>query len=428
MRLIIFQKFNYNYIFFIFYLICCVVEAIIEKNIEEEQAKINEKEKGNFFKVVILITLCLSDFLALIPYYINKLLTKNKNKTITVKDKDKSSISNNDIFIYNNAYEDELRKKSTYLIIYTFIVGFLDCLVQIVYCFYYMDDIFDSTSYYLFLRVNIIFQILSQYILSAIILKTHFYKHHYLSIIINAISFIILLIFDIRDEDDFEFFDSLLGLIFLTFFTLGNAYGKKAMIYGYISPFALIIYKGIYKTILITIFLVIYIPIMTSIEDNFFADINLFDSNKTILTLMNLIFNFLKDLFNWILIDRFSPSHLALSLIIENLSYFITYIIDYGGDNKGDYPIWEIVMRIVIHFILFIAALIHNEIFIITKWGLGENTKLFFDEKAKEEMLLSDPDTDENFLKQYDSMIELDQNTFNNEEINDNLDYINNND
>ena len=62
MKLIIFQKINYNYIFFIFYLIFCLVAAIIEVYEDEEQNEINKKGKGHFFQVIILKTICLSDF------------------------------------------------------------------------------------------------------------------------------------------------------------------------------------------------------------------------------------------------------------------------------------------------------------------------------------------------------------------------------
>ena len=66
----------------------------------------------------------------------------------------------------------------------------------------------------------------------------------------------------------------------------------------------------------------------------------------------------------------FSPNHLALSLLSENIAYLVSYIIYYANNQGGDYELWEIFIRIFIHIILFIAALIHNEIFIITKWGL----------------------------------------------------------
>ena len=45
------------------------------------------------------------------------------------------------------------------------------------------------------------------------------------------------------------------------------------MIYGYISPFILLIYKGIYKIFLVFVFSIIFICIMLSIDNNFFADV-----------------------------------------------------------------------------------------------------------------------------------------------------------
>ena len=407
MKLIIFQKFNYNYIFFIFFLFCSLVEAIIEINNAKEQIEINKKGKGHFFQVITLIIICLSDFLALIPYFIKQYLTKNKIEATIKKDENESNLRSN--FIYNNAFLEEQRKKSANLNIYTFFVGFIDFIGEALYFLYYLDNELESSNYYSLLSSDVIFEILLQYILSIIILKEHFYKHHYLSITINAICFIILFIFDIVSESS-NLYYNLLDDIYLSLIVIENAYGKKAMIYGYISPFSLLIYKGVYKIILMSIFLIIFIPIMVTIEDNFLADIKYFDSNKLFLIVVYFFSYFLKNLFNWILIDRFSPSHLALSLILENVSYLISYTINNGRNDEGNIPIWEIFIRIFIHFILFFTALFHNEIFIITKWGFGTNTKLFLEERQKEEMLLSNLDTDKDILKRYDTMIEMEQN------------------
>ena len=131
MKLIIFQKFNYNYIFFIFYLIFCTAYAIIEINYSNHQSEINKKGNGHFFQVIIYITICFSDFLALIPYYIKQNLTKTKNEKKKKKDEDISNTSS--IFIYNNPYLEEKRKKTINLNIYTFLVGLFDFLVETVY-------------------------------------------------------------------------------------------------------------------------------------------------------------------------------------------------------------------------------------------------------------------------------------------------------
>ena len=108
------------------------------------------------------------------------------------------------------------------------------------------------------------------------------------------------------------------------------------------------------------------------------------------------------------LIDRFSPSHLALSLILENVSYNFVTIINLKEDNEEelDKELPQIIIRIVLYVILFIAAMIHNEIFIITKCDLGSKTKLFLEKKQEEERLLSFSN-DINFLKRYDTVMEL---------------------
>ena len=134
MKLIIFQKFNYNYVFFIFYLIFCISYAIIEVNYTNEQLEIKIKGNGHFLQVIVYITVCLSDSLAFIPYYINKKLTKTKNASIK-KDEDESNVNND--FIYNNPYLEETRKKSDNLKIYTFLVGLCDFIAETVYFLYY---------------------------------------------------------------------------------------------------------------------------------------------------------------------------------------------------------------------------------------------------------------------------------------------------
>ena len=77
------------------------------------------------------------------------------------------------------------------------------------------------------------------------------------------------------------------------------------MIYGFLSPFNLLIYRGIYKLIFLIVFLAIFIPIEISKNNNFFGDINDFSEKETLISFSYFIFYFLKDLFNFIIIDRF---------------------------------------------------------------------------------------------------------------------------
>ncbi len=175
------------------------------------------------------------------------------------------------------------------------------------------------------------------------------------------------------------------------------------MIFGYISPYALLFLIGVYKSILIFIFLVIFIPIMLSIENNFFADKNNFDSIQVLILIGTFFSNFLKNLFNWILVDRFSPSHLALALIFE----FISFNLIVATNKKQKINLFQIIIRIFLYIILFIVTMIHNEIIILNICGISSDAKYFMDLKVESEKIYSltdDPET----LKKYETLEEID--------------------
>ena len=98
----------------------------------------------------------------------------------------------------------------------------------------------------------------------------------------------------------------------------------------------------------------------------------------------NIFIIFLKNLFLWIIIDRFSPNHFPLALILKEIIGFILDITVFqtGYSDK----IWVIVIRIILYIILFIGVMIHNEIIIINMCGLGSNTKYYLDLKLKNEI------------------------------------------
>ena len=417
MRAILFQKFNFNYIYFILYLFSCIITTYIESTIggeEKKEIEDNDKnqdiDKGQLINVINLFIVSISDFLAIILYCVKRRLSGEENisRSLTKSDDDTKPDRSYSNYIYNNAFEDEIIKRTKYMNINTMLVGIFEFLSDTIYFLYFVFFSFEKNANFYLLNCTVIFQILLQYFLSRIILKAYFYKHHYLSIFINIASFIILFILDVVNSGIAASFIAIYALSLICL-TLANAYGKKAMIFGYISPFSLLIYKGIYKLFLLIIFSIIFLPIMGAIRNNFFSDHEEIKGEMILIFILNFIFSFLKNLFNWILIDRFSLNHLALTLILEDLSYGIIYVFDYDANNKDlkqGIDVWEITLRIFIYVILFIAAMIHNEIFIITKCGLGENTKLFLDEKVKEEMSL----INDNDLKRNDTMIELDEN------------------
>ena len=402
MKFIIFQKFNFNYIYFLLYFITCLAIDLIDSHIKKHNNP--HKGRGHFNEVITLFVVSLSDFLAIIPLKIKKYLSQRKNEIFISNSDDKSNKSGG-VYIYYNKAQDEKKKKMKALNFYTFLSGFFDFLAKTLLFLYLLQ--FNNDFYYI-IGFEVSFQITLQYFLSVVILNEHFYKHHLLSMLINIIVLIVLCALDIIDEMITEWHYEFCYLLILLFLVLENTFGKKAMIFGYISPYTLLILIAIYKNILMFIFLVLYVPIMATLDENFFNDIKDFNYEKVLFLLLNFVLNFLKNLFNWILIDRFSPSHLALSLILENVSYNFVTIINLKEDNEEelDKELHQIIIRIVLYVILFIAAMIHNEIFIITKCDLGSKTKLFLEKKQEEERLLSFSN-DINFLKRYDTVMEL---------------------
>lgn len=444
MRTIIFQKLNFNYIYFILYLVASLITSGIEiygdtdsdtksTNRESDSKKCDFNSKGHFFELVNIFANTFSDFWAIIPYLIKKNRSKNSNKDtnklIQENDSRKRAYSFTSLYIYNNLLEDQINKRWKYLNIYSFLVSFLDFCAEITLFLYYVivdkNNKKNSFSVFSLLNCTVIFQIVFQYILSKFILKTEFYKHHYLSIIINSVLFVALLIIDLKTNIGFEPLYIIFYFLYCIFIVIENTYGKKAMIYGYISPYTLLIFKGIYKLLLLIVFSIIFIPIISHKPNYcFFNDIDDDITTPIIIVFLNFIFVFFSDMFNWILIDKFSPSHLALSIISEDISYLIIFEIMSkinNDENENEIGEPEAIARIFIYITLLITAMIHNEIFIITKCGLGDNTKLFLDEKVKEEMLLSNLDGgDIEVLKRYDTMIELEINANNEENENNN--------
>ena len=161
------------------------------------------------------------------------------------------------------------------------------------------------------------------------------------------------------------------------FYSFENVIGKKALIKDFLSPYSILMIKAIYEFILL---IFIFIPfIFIKINDkNFFS----YSYNKIkglqnfVLTLIFL--NFLYNVFLWIIIDKFSADHVSMVMLIDGLTQTIIGIISGGNKNFS-----EKITKIILHLILLVGALIHNEIIILNFCGLNENTAKAFKEKEK---------------------------------------------
>ena len=229
------------------------------------------------------------------------------------------------------------------------------------------------------------FEIFFQFICSYYILKVHFYKLQYFSLFLNLFIFIILLTIDIIDGLDHELVEVkfyIFSHLSIIFYSLEYSYGKKALLYGYISVYLLLIMKGIFKFILVILLSII----LLIVKKDVFIGFKYFTIGPkyALLIIANIISRFFINLFLWLIIDRFSPNYFPLALIFEQLCNFI--IEQIYQDEK---IVWETYVRIALYIISFIGVMIHNEVIVINICNLGSDTKYFLDKIVKSEELYS---------------------------------------
>ena len=232
-----------------------------------------------------------------------------------------------------------------------------------------------------------IFTIISNNILSRIFLRTRYYMHHYLSFAINIFCLIILASFELS-----EFDYTLANILYLSIriisqvaYSLENVIGKMALIEEFLSPYTLLIYKGIYE---IFILLICSFPFLFIKKEgkNIFAKMQVFIDNFMIIFLyfIFMILNFIYNIFIWIIIDRFSLNDYSMSTVIEGLTTKLIILIYDEEFNKSLFIVGGI-----IYIILIFGLCIFSEIIIINKCGLNECTKKYIGSKGYEDYNLT---------------------------------------
>ena len=129
-----------------------------------------------------------------------------------------------------------------------------------------------------------------------------------------------------------------------------------------------------------------------------------FTDKKFILLMFAKIFSrFLESIFIWLIIDKFSPNYLPISLLFYEFSTFIVNIIK---DPKSFEIEWDIFVRLFLYLVSAIGVIIHNEIVVINICNLGSDTKYFLDLQVESDELFEKTD-DPEIMKRFDSLIEI---------------------
>ena len=422
-KVIIFRKCNLNYIYFLLYTISYIIILVIEDFLVlDEDFKNRESEKKTHYyelslEILNLYIANISNFIAIIPYFIRKKLlginNDNKEKEINLDRKSTKMSENKEQIelIYNDFAQYESEKRKKILMFYVFLVAAFDFLKDFSLIFFYIVFPKDKFHYAPF-NGYVILDIILQFISSYLILKIHFYKLQYCSLYLNVAIFFSILIFDLLDIFVSQKIQGKIYIIYpfyIISYCLGYVYGKKVIILGYMSIYLIIIYKGVIKIILVAIFS----SIVLIVKIDVFIDLGqYFSETKFILLIIaKVIANFFNDLFFWLIIDRFSPNYTPLILLVEEVCNFVEDLITKGVFK--DMPPYKYV-RILLYIISFIGVIIHNEIVVINICGLGSDTKCFLERVLKDEEEFSCSDNP-NILKRYDSFIEMNYQNLNNE-------------
>ena len=346
----------------------------------------------------------LSDFLVIIPYLIRKrILRKNEENIENYKTEEKTEKDDGLFLIYNDIIFIETEKKKNKYKILCIVVGILEFLHK--FPFVLFNLIFRNREFKIYpFSCFSPFAIAFQFVCGYYILRIHFYKLQYLSLLLNFVIFIIILIIDIinstkKDNEENKldpntFYIYPLNIIFLS---IELSCGKIIILEGFISLYLLMIIKGA----IAFVFVIIFSLIVVSVRKEIFKDMQIFFPEYIWLLITNVFTNFLEDLFLWLIVDRFSPNYNPFAIIFQEVGFCIFD----GVSEKLDF-FWDFYVRIVLYIILTIGVIIHNEIIVINICDLGSDTKYFLDKKVESEELFSKTDNPD-ILQKFETFEEL---------------------
>ena len=408
-KIFYFPKCEWKYILFLLFFIFSFLQTSIIRWIS-----MNSKDVAQPFLNTYLFSV--SDFLAIIPYLI-VFLRSRRIKGEEIRLAKINSIKGS--FLYNKG--DKKSKNFYWLNILVALFDFGSHISSLLfYIVYGRNERSISENN---LSSLLIFNTVIIYVLSRFVLKTYFYKHHYFSFLINVICILTLGTIDIiniinTDDKDkgstgMVIFYIIKKILSIVFYAVEDVIGKKLLMEEFISIYTLLLYRAIFGTIFMIIFSIPFIFVKVTDTSNpnnpvteiiFNRILKLFEDLNAYRIILFTITNLFYNIFIWLIIDKFSPSHYSISIILESFGTLIRLWIT--EPEKTDLP----VLRMFIFFILIFASFIHTELIVINYCDLQKNTKLFLDEIEKSEFTnIDDIKNGRNSRGQSINMVELEQ-------------------
>lgn len=352
-----------GYFYFIGFWIADSIRSLVERNLEKKEEKPDDEQnkKDIIINIFKLICLNFSDLLAgfLVLYtYIKSF--KKKNKTIERE----SKLILKRRLIYRDL---SIKTNSKYLIILS---SLLDLIARSVFLIFFISNIknakkLDNQQIDWLISLDIS----SRAIFSRIILKTKLQKHHFVSIYICLIGFILMSTSDIYYLIKQHFNFLYIFFIFPKFilFPFADVINEILLTSHFLLPQILMFVRGVYEFIILFIFCVFYLLFSEisylSFFSKFFSEIGY--GIIFILVCFFRTFCLMKVLY------LYNSQHVSFLIIIFPFINFISGLFDGKVKNSLNYNIMQLISLIIIFF----GTLLYNEIIIINACGLNENTK-----------------------------------------------------
>ena len=405
-KIFLFPKCEWKYLLFLFFFIFSFLQNAIIRWISW-----GAKDVAQPFLNTYLFNI--SDYLAVIPFIIIKIRSKRmtKENMLALQLTIKSALT--------NSTSNPIDKKRTFFFWLVVSVGIFDFLSHVSSLAFYL--VFGKNDRPLSennLSSMLIFNTIVIYVASRLILKTYFYRHHYFSIILNVFCIIILLSLDIyntivqkkeTDSSNMIFFYFAKKILTIIFYSIEDVIGKKVLLDDLMNIYSLIFYRAIVETVLLILFSIPFIFIKITnkaktpeVTSNIFLQIgDLFKGSEFYKVFLFILTNFFYNIFIWSIIDKFSPSHYAISNIFESTGTLIRLWIT--EENSVQQP----VIRLIIYVILIIGSVIHSEMVVLNFCSMQKNTKLFLEikEKIEIEAIDFDKDLDESVKEQSENIV-----------------------
>ena len=264
---------------------------------------------------------------------------------------------------YNNQYKELTTDKFRFI----FLSAILDFILTImVYCFC------------INFKLNLwMFDILFICMFSHVILKSKFYKHQYLCLMIIVILGIIINIdlYFYQNELKIDIIEVVIKYFSEVIFSLCIVLNKFTIEKKFASPYEICFIQGVINLFLYIICLLIFKDL-----DDFFSYWNEINNIEIYLFLILMLIQFIFNLFIFITLKYFTVCHILIIIVIAELEPFCRDLVNNNFNS----------IIIIIEFIcLLFILLIFNEIIEINCCGLQKNTKKNIIKRAEIELEMS---------------------------------------